>query len=91
MSRVGTHECSAECKALCLCGPVPGCKWRTGHLLEESMCPPFVSRSMAEKLLRCGKTLIFLRCVPQQSPLWRHALRSWSLCVRSASLVSFAT
>ncbi|KAK9917451.1 hypothetical protein WJX75_004487 [Coccomyxa subellipsoidea] len=39
----------------------PGSLWRTGYLLEEGMRPPFVSAAMADKLLRGGKTLIFLR------------------------------
>lgn len=32
-----------------------------GYVLEEGMRPPFVSEAMANKLLRSGKTLIFLR------------------------------
>ncbi|EIE20511.1 hypothetical protein COCSUDRAFT_48540 [Coccomyxa subellipsoidea C-169] len=39
----------------------PGSLWRKGYLLEEDMRPPFVSAAMSHKLLRGGKTLIFLR------------------------------
>ena len=50
----------------CVGAASPGSLWRKGYVLEEGMRPPFVSAAMADKLLRGGKTLIFLRCAAPQ-------------------------
>ena len=44
-----------------LCAGIGGALWRQGYSVEEELRPPFISRAFANKLLRAGKTLNFLR------------------------------
>ena len=41
---------------------VGGALWRQGYSVEDELRPPMVSRALADKLLRAGKSLNFLRC-----------------------------
>ena len=49
---------------------VGGALWRQGYSVEDELRPPMVSRTLADKLLRAGKSLNFLRrdCLPAHVP-----------------------
>ena len=66
-----------------LCAGIGGALWRQGYSVEEELRPPFISRALAHKLLRAGKTLNFLRWRtpgPSLLSLRVHSLAPLSVC-----------
>ena len=56
-----TGTANAACCLRVACSGVGGALWRQGFSVEDELRPPMVSRALAHKLLRAGKSLNFLR------------------------------